>query len=760
MRTKTVKEDQCLCPKLGRIASKQTARAIFAIIALTLAAAAAAQSVTSTPAPFVIEDYFTLKRVVELALSPDGKRIAYIVEDRVNAAHSAVSGPANVETSQRVVYLGPALPGAEQETPKPLRGARALRFLSDGRIAFIAADYGDLAQVRTYDPETKEVRTHTESGGSVASFAFAPDGKTLAYVVSEPRNQATLHEQIYTGERGLIIDSDTFRIQYFTDPSLGAAATRRTLYVQRSEGESNVIAVPGTPTKFAWGPQGRRLAVAYADDAPTTSLFGAHRQSLGLYEADSGRFRTLAQAKMATLETPGVSYGFELWIPETEKLIVRRAAITDIFVSPRHPEWAVVDLREEVDLGRDDQIWREMSRAGRDRRPVFHAAADGRILLNLTINGDYRRLYVPAGAGLAPAAIAADSLGNITMARLDARMKTAVFVNDSLTEPPEIRLWRDGKKTVALTELNGGIVAKRRPEAHEVLWRAKDGTQLRGWLLLPPGAAESAKIPLLTFVHGGPSTPMPIDFAGHFPAWPYPFDLYAMNGIGVFFANYRGNTTFGRDFASPDTLDGQPVSDIIIGIEQLLKMRRFDEQRLGISGFSWGAWLGPMVMTRYREFRAASFAEGAGNYVTVYDLASRNVNRGVHDDIVGASLYDDPTRYLRLSPALHFRGLRTASLFEAGSRSAAILMMGYPKAARYADMPTEFVIYPQTGHNPSRPDVQKESAIRNLDWFRFWLQDYEDPDPKKSEQYQRWREMRQERCSLSEATTPNYCDFQ
>jgi len=30
----------------------------------------------------------------------------------------------------------------------------------------------------------------------------------------------------------------------------------------------------------------------------------------------------------------------------------------------------------------------------------------------------------------------------------------------------------------------------------------------------------------------------------------------------------------------------------------------------------------------------------------------------------------------------------------------------------------------------------------SVDWFRFWLQDYEDPDPAKAEQYARWRELR------------------
>ena len=30
----------------------------------------------------------------------------------------------------------------------------------------------------------------------------------------------------------------------------------------------------------------------------------------------------------------------------------------------------------------------------------------------------------------------------------------------------------------------------------------------------------------------------------------------------------------------------------------------------------------------------------------------------------------------------------------------------------------------------------------NVDWFCFWLEDEEDPDPIKAEQYKRWRELR------------------
>jgi hypothetical protein len=34
------------------------------------------------------------------------------------------------------------------------------------------------------------------------------------------------------------------------------------------------------------------------------------------------------------------------------------------------------------------------------------------------------------------------------------------------------------------------------------------------------------------------------------------------------------------------------------------------------------------------------------------------------------------------------------------------------------------------------------SLQSNVDWFTYWLKNEEDPDPKKSEQYARWRKLR------------------
>jgi hypothetical protein len=63
-------------------------------------------------------------------------------------------------------------------------------------------------------------------------------------------------------------------------------------------------------------------------------------------------------------------------------------------------------------------------------------------------------------------------------------------------------------------------------------------------------------------------------------------------------------------------------------------------------------------------------------------------------------------------------------------------------AAQYGDRLRRFLF--------TRPESQYASLQRNVDWFRFWLQDYEDADPSKSGQYVRWRKLREERRALVE----------
>ena len=63
--------------------------------------------------------------------------------------------------------------------------------------------------------------------------------------------------------------------------------------------------------------------------------------------------------------------------------------------------------------------------------------------------------------------------------------------------------------------------------------------------------------------------------------------------------------------------------------------------------------------------------------------------------------------------------------------------------------------FPNEPHQKFQPRHKLAVYERNLDWFRFWLKDEEDPNPAKADEYERWRELRkQQESSEKESSTP------
>ena len=121
------------------------------------------------------------------------------------------------------------------------------------------------------------------------------------------------------------------------------------------------------------------------------------------------------------------------------------------------------------------------------------------------------------------------------MFSFSADLRQAVFVNQSLSRPPEIYLWRDRQgEARRITTLNTGIADRQLPKYRELHWAGKDGVRISGWLLEPPATSGTAPWPLLTFVHGGPGFAFVNEFAPYFQVWPYPLEVLAGSGIAVF----------------------------------------------------------------------------------------------------------------------------------------------------------------------------------------------------------------------------------
>jgi len=52
------------------------------------------------------------------------------------------------------------------------------------------------------------------------------------------------------------------------------------------------------------------------------------------------------------------------------------------------------------------------------------------------------------------------------------------------------------------------------------------------------------------------------------------------------------------------------------------------------------------------------------------------------------------------------------------------------------------IYIPHGTHILEKPWERAVSQQGTVDWFDFWLNGHQDPDPTKAEQYHRWRELR------------------
>ena len=57
--------------------------------------------------------------------------------------------------------------------------------------------------------------------------------------------------------------------------------------------------------------------------------------------------------------------------------------------------------------------------------------------------------------------------------------------------------------------------------------------------------------------------------------------------------------------------------------------------------------------------------------------------------------------------------------------------------------PTEILYFATASHSTTRPQHRLRSLGTHIDWWRFWLEDQEDPVPGKKAQYAHWRTLRE-----------------
>jgi len=80
---------------------------------------------------------------------------------------------------------------------------------------------------------------------------------------------------------------------------------------------------------------------------------------------------------------------------------------------------------------------------------------------------------------------------------------------------------------------------------------------------------------------------------------------------------------------------------------------------------------------------------------------------------------------------------------EAIDNQASLLSTWEPYAVlSYLKKPVDLIVFKDGTHPLTNPATTADLTGGTVDWMRFWLQDYVDPDSTKAEQYARWQALK------------------
>lgn len=323
--------------------------------------------------------------------------------------------------------------------------------------------------------------------------------------------------------------------------------------------------------------------------------------------------------------------------------------------------------------------------------------------------------------------------------KLEDKNAAHVEVEQNMNRPPQILVVEnDTGRESLLFDPNPQFDHVNWGRVEELTFKGKEGSEVKAGLYYPPDYQSGKRYPLVIQTHGWnprmfwPDGP----FASGYAAQPL-----AAKGIVVAQLNEDMSLLY-------SSKEGPAEVAALEGVVDYLYSRGvIDRERVGLMGFSRTAFHVKYALT-HSSFRFAAASVSAGfdggyfQYIALmrshpaYSRSIEAANGGLPFDGGLASWGNN-------SPEFNLDKVDTPVRIIANGRETLSLILEWAWFAGLSrlDKPVEMVYLPEADHIIVRPWERLVAQQGNVDWFRFWLQGEEDPDPAKSDQYSRWREM-------------------
>jgi dipeptidyl aminopeptidase/acylaminoacyl peptidase len=156
-----------------------------------------------------------------------------------------------------------------------------------------------------------------------------------------------------------------------------------------------------------------------------------------------------------------------------------------------------------------------------------------------------------------------------------------------------------------------GNLAGRLIPPEKVSYSSTGGFKIHAYLYKPPTTRSAARHPALVWIHGGPTSQFNDTMQHH-------VQYFAQRGYVVILPNIRGSSGYGREFEEANNgCWGQcDMEDVLAGVDYLKTLPFVDEEKLAITGTSYGGCMSmSAVAFAPGVFQAAIPASGYGDWI-------------------------------------------------------------------------------------------------------------------------------------------------
>ncbi len=672
-----------------------------------------------------IEDLYAMKFLSRPRISPDGQRVAFVVttiDDKKHQYRSSIwVTPTNGGEARRLTS-GPA------NTSSPV-------WSPDGRwLAFVSEREGEQPTISDEKEQKKfgkgkpqiwllpldggEAHQLTFMEHGASSPVWSPDSKHILFSADVgPADEETEDGKPLPKVR--VINQLWYKLD-----GVGFIYERRThLFLTDVNGGTPQQLTDGDwdDSDAVWSPDGSHITYTSNHAEDRWRILGSDIYTLAVENGKASEERCLTDGTLACASPS--------WSPDGKTIAflasykVRSGGHTYLYaISSDADKKAATNLSKEFEGTCMD--WTNSDIGDEHLMPAPAWSADGKTLYVLASQRGASRIFaIPAtGASSNPQTLTPGAV-HVRDFSIDAsKGHLALLVGDA-THPQEIfSTTAQGGELQRITHFNDALFNELELATPEYMpYKGDDGWDIDGWILKPHNFDPSKKYPLVLEIHGGPQTQYGYGFF-------HEMQLLVAEGYVVLYTNPRGSCGYGYDFSL--AVRGQwgekDSLDIMHGVDELLKRGYIDEQRMGVTGGSYGGFMTNWLTGHNDRFKVAVTDRCVANLASMF--GSGDVGWDIGYDNLDTTPWENLEKYMHMSPVSYVKDMKTPLLIihsEQDLRCPIEQAEQIFASLKWMGREVEFVRFEGQSHGLSRgghPKLRLERLRHIKRWFAKYLQ--------------------------------------